>query len=477
MSKHEKFHYKSANELITKAKDLDVDLPWSDSIEALLQPAVIQGIEVPNRLTVQPMEGFDSDENGAPGELAFRRYGRYAAGGSGMIWCEATSMVSDGRSNPHQLMITKDTVQQFRKLTDHIRKIAGDTYGPKHRPFLVLQLTHSGRYAKPGGDFHPKIFSENPYLDNRQPTTDNRLPDPPHPLTPSPALAPLTGEGERPRSTDNRKLTTDNRQQKLYSDIELDNIKSAYIEAIGLAELAGFDAVDVKACHGYLLHEMLFAYDRTDSRYGGSFEGRTRFLADVLKTPASLVKAVRLSGTDLIPWPYGFGMKPDGSMDIDLTEVKKLIARFSPMVPLWNITAGVPHHSAHIGRPYNRGVFNAPPPEEHPLTGINRLIRITGQLQQVFPELHFVGTAYSWLRQFYPNVGAGAINLKKVSFIGLGRSSFAYPDAPRDLMEKGKLDPKKVCLSCSKCTEFMRMGIPTGCAVRDKSIYKKETSI
>ncbi|MFA5816723.1 MAG: FAD-binding protein [Bacteroidales bacterium] len=436
MPKHEKFRYKSASELITKAKELGIDLPWSDSIEALLQPAVIQGIQVPNRLTVQPMEGFDSDENGMPGELAFRRYGRYAAGGSGMIWFEACSVVPDGRSNPHQMMITKDTVQQFRKLTDHIRKIAEETYGKKHRPFLVLQLTHSGRYAKPGGDMQPKIFSENPYLDNRQPTTDNRQP-------------------------------------AFYSDSELDLIKAAYITAIGLAEQAGFDAVDVKACHGYLLHEMLYAYDRNDSRYGGSFEGRTRFLADVLKTPTSLVKAVRLSGTDLIPYPHGFGMKSDGSMEIDLTEVKRLIARFSPIVPLWNITAGVPCHAAHIGRPHDRGVFNAPPPEEHPLEGIARLIKITGELQQTFPDLNFVGSGYSWLRQFYPNVGSGVLDQKKVSFIGLGRSSFAYPDAPKDLMEKRILDPKKTCVSCSKCTEFMRLGVPTGCAVRDE-IYSKK---
>ena len=56
MAVHEKFHYKAASELIAKTKELGIDLPWSDSVEALLEPAVIQGIEVPNRLTVQPME-------------------------------------------------------------------------------------------------------------------------------------------------------------------------------------------------------------------------------------------------------------------------------------------------------------------------------------------------------------------------------------------------------------------------------------
>ncbi len=430
MAKHEKFRFKSAVELMNKAKELSIGLPWSESTDSLFQPAVIQGIRVPNRFAVQPMEGFDSDENGTPGELAFRRYGRYAAGGNGMIWFEACSVVPDGRSNPHQMMITGSNVHEFKRLTDHIRKTALDSFGVNHQPFLVLQLTHSGRYSKPGGDFQPKIFSANPVLAGNDPGT-----------------APQPG---------------------LYSDTEIDTIKAAYLSGVQLAEQAGFDAVDVKACHGYLLHEMLYAYDRTDSRYGGAFENRTRFFREVLNVPSKIIKAVRLSAFDLIPHPYGFGMNPDGSGGIDLREVKKLITEFATVVPLWNISAGIPRHNAHIGRPFDRGVFNGPPPDEHPLAGVARLIRITGELQQTFPNLYFVGSAYSWLRQFYPNVGAGAINRSLVSFIGLGRSSFAYPDSPNDLLRNGCLDPKKVCVSCSKCTEFMRMGVVTGCAVRDE---------
>ncbi len=435
MAKHEKFRFKSADELRAKSRELGIELPWSDSVDLLLQPAVIQGIRVPNRLTVQPMEGFDSDENGMPGELAFRRYGRYAAGGSGMIWFEAASVLADGRSNPHQLMITDETLDQFKKLTQHIRNIAAEKYGPDHRPFLVLQLTHSGRYSKPGGDFQAKIFSDNPILG--VPHTRQPIPDTRHPI-------PI-----------------------FYSDSDIDAVKAAYIHGVELAELAGFDAVDVKACHGYLLHEMLYAFDRSDSRYGGSFENRTSFLREVLNTPSKIIKAVRLSGFDLIPYPNGFGMKNDGSDVIDPLEVKKLISEFAPIVPLWNITAGVPRLAAHVGRPYDRGAFNAPPPDEHPLIGIERLIRITGELQRAFPGLSFVGTGYSWLRQYFPNVGAGILEKKMATFIGLGRSSFAYPDAPLDLMNHGKLDPKKNCITCSKCTEFMRLNVPAGCGVRD----------
>jgi 2,4-dienoyl-CoA reductase (NADPH2) len=82
-----------------------------------------------------------------------------------------------------------------------------------------------------------------------------------------------------------------------------------------------------------------------------------------------------------------------------------------------------------------------------------------------------VGTGYSWLRQFFPYVGASVLERKDASFIGLGRMLFAYPYAPRDLMEKGALDPKKVCTACSRCSEMMRWGGMSGCAVRDKKIY------
>ncbi|MFA6127170.1 MAG: hypothetical protein WC699_07700 [Bacteroidales bacterium] len=443
MSKHERFRFKSSEELKTKALELDINLPWSDSVEVLLEPVLIRGFRVPNRLAVQPMEGFDSDDNGTPGELAFLRYGRYAAGGSGMIWFEACSVLADGRSNPHQMMISAANVHEYKRLTDHIRKTAGDTFGSDHKPFLVLQLTHSGRYSKPYAGFQPKIFSDNPVLAEplHLPTGTYAIPDTRYPI--------------------------------FYSDSEIDLIKTAYLEGIKFAEQAGFDAVDIKACHGYLLHEMLFAYDRNDSHYGGSFENRTRFLREVLNVPSTIIKAFRLSAFDLIPYPYGFGMKQDGSIEIDLAEVKKLIAEFAPVVPLWNISAGIPRHNAHIGRPYDRGVFNAAPPDEHPLVGIDRLIRVTGELKKSFPDLQFVGSGYSWLRQYSPHVGAGVVSGGNVNFIGLGRSSFAYPDAPKDLMEKGMLDPKKVCVSCSKCTEFMRLGVPTGCAVRDER-YKAE---
>ena len=429
---------KTPSALAEHLAQIGVDLPCDDQVQTgadapLAQPVRLpDGVLIGNRWAILPMEGWDGTLDGRPSELTFRRWQRFGASGAKLIWGgEAAAVRHDGRANPNQLLVNEATLGDLAALREAL-VAEHETQWPSSDLLIGLQLTHSGRYSNPDGDFQPKIFSDNPVLEE-------------------PVRAGLSA-GLRPG---------------FFSDSEIDVVKKAYIEGINLAEQAGFNAFDVKACHGYLLHEMLYAYDRTDSRYGGSYENRTRFLRDVLNTPSKIIKSMRLSAFDLIPYPHGFGMSPDGSQDIELSEVRKLITEFSPMVPLWNITAGVPRHAAHIGRPYDRGAFDSPPPGEHPLEGIARLIRITGKLQQSFPTLFFVGSGYSWLRQFYPNVGAGALNQGKASFIGLGRSSFAYPDTPKDLMQKGKLDVKKVCVSCSKCTEFMRLGGPTGCGVRD----------
>jgi 2,4-dienoyl-CoA reductase (NADPH2) len=105
MTNHEPFAFKSSGELLNKAGELGVQLPFQESIEPLLKTFPIGSKQIPNRMAVQPMEGFDSEADGSPGELTFRRYRRYAQGGSGLIWFEATSVVSEGRSSPHQLWL------------------------------------------------------------------------------------------------------------------------------------------------------------------------------------------------------------------------------------------------------------------------------------------------------------------------------------------------------------------------------------
>lgn len=437
MSRHEPFTFKSGAELLKKAEDLEIELPFQDEILPLFENTSIGVKNIPNRMAVQPMEGFDAAPDGSPSELTFRRYYRYAEGGSGLIWFEATSVILEGRSNPRQLMLNAQNLDTFKRLVEETRLSAYKVFGNSHEVFLVLQLTHSGRYSRPEGKLAPQVACINPLLDK------------------------------------------DVQDVYILSDEELDRLQDTYVETARLAEKVGFDAVDIKACHGYLVNELLAAYTRKNSRYGESFENRARFLTEVIQNIHQEVPeislAVRLSAFDGIPYPYGFGVLSDGSLSVDLTEPKALVARLiANGCSLFNITVGNPHYKPHFGRPFDRPLPLSSLPDEHPLEGISRLLKITGEIQKELPEIPFVGTGYSWLRHFLPYVGAAVVERGEASFIGLGRNSFAYPDAPKNLMTKGEMDPKKSCITCSRCSELMRHGHISGCVMRDKEIYGKE---
>jgi 2,4-dienoyl-CoA reductase-like NADH-dependent reductase (Old Yellow Enzyme family) len=132
----------------------------------------------------------------------------------------------------------------------------------------------------------------------------------------------------------------------------------------------------------------------------------------------------------------------------------------------------VPYWNPHLGRPFNRAVPGSPSAPEHPLVGIARFQKITDTLQKALPDLPLVGTGYSWLRHFFPYVGAGAVREGGVSVVGVGRMAFAYPDFARDLIHEGGLDPRKSCVGCSGCSELMKAGTHSGCVVRDGDLYQ-----
>ena len=411
---------------------MGIALPFDDDIRVLLEDTVVGGRRVPNRIAAQPMEGCDGTPDGAPTDLTVRRYERFGGGGAGLIWFEATSVAADGRANPRQLFITAATEPAFRSLVEVTRQAARLRFGPEHTSYLVLQLTHSGRVSRtaPTGERRAACF--NPHLDR----------------------------GVLP----------------VWTDHQLDGLRATFVEAARLAARAGLDAVDVKACHGYLLHELLGAHTRTNSRYGGPFEHRARLLLDIVSAVRAEVPdvdvAVRFNATDGVPFPYGFGAPPDGSAGVDLDEPKRLARMLAGAgCTLLNVTAGIPTHGPHINRPFDRPVTGTAPPPEHPLAGVSRLLGLAAAIQAEVPAVPVVATGLSWLRQFWPRVAAGVLHAGGARFAGLGRGMFAYPDAPADLMTRGELDPVKCCIACSRCTELMRMGSTAGCAVRDHPLY------
>ena len=437
MTARYRFPYKSREQLQENASEMRCRLPFNEDLSLLFKPLDVRGKRIANRMAVHPMEGCDAGPDGSPGLLTLKRYLRYAEGGSGLIWFEASSVSESGRSSPAQLWLHPNNVNNFRTLVEKTRRRGREIYGSKHRIFCILQLTHSGRYSRPQGNPFPQAAFFNPLLDAQY-------------------------EGV-----------------KILSDTELDGISRCFIRAAGLAYEAGFDGVDIKACHGYLVNELLGAYIRSQSRYGGGFQNRARFLLESMRKihlqSPGLILSSRISACDTLPFPYGFGFIHDETGEIDLSEVKELIRHMLLMgCHIFNITAGNPHYNPHISRPDNRPVKGTSLPEEHPLEGVCRLIKVCADLQKSFPNVPFVGTGYSWLRQFFPFAAAGVLEENEAALIGLGRNSFAYPDAPKDLMEKGLLDPKKVCVACSRCSELLQSQRITGCAVRGPDVYRRE---
>ena len=439
MPGHEPFSFQSLDELRERIRELALALDVTEDLSPLLAPLEVGPFTLPNRLVVLPMEGCDGTADGAPDELTFRRYRRFASGGAGLLWMEATAVVPEARANPRQLWLHPGVVPEFARLVEETRRAAADTFGPSHRPLLIVQLTHSGRYSRPGRAPAPIIAHHSPYL------------DPTHHLPPD---------------------------YPLITDDELARLEDRYVEAALCAREAGFDGVDVKACHRYLVSELHASHTRENSIYGGlAFENRSRFFRNVVRkireaAPGLLVSS-RMNAYDAMAYPYGFGVSREDPSTPALEEPIELVRYLKDAgSPLVNITIGNPYFNPHVNRPYDLPVVGAPLPPESPLEGVARFTGVVRRIQEEFPAMAVIGGGYSWLRHLLPYVAAAHVRNGWVSLVGAGRMAFAYPDFVRDIMEKGKLDPQKACVACSACTQIMRDSGRSGCVPRDAEVYE-----
>ena len=363
-------------------------LPFCGDIAVLGESVQMGAKTAPNRLVCQPMEGCDGTADGAPGELTRRRYLRFAEGGAGMIWFEATACCEEGRANPRQLRITENNLDDFKRIVEEIREAGRKKNG--YAPLVIMQDTHSGRYSRPKGKPEPIIAYHNPILEDAAPVDSSRI---------------LSDEG-------------------------MDQVRDKLVEAARLAEAAGFDGVDIKCCHGYLNAELLSAYHR-EGRYGGSLEGRTRLLREAAGGAAKscgrdFIIAARLNLYDGFPYPWGFGVSEGGGLAFDPKEPAWLLQELEKAgVALVNLTMGNPYYNPHINRPFAVGSYE---PEESPLEGAARMLHGAEKMKQAVPGLKVVGSGMSYLGVAAPFVAAGFIRRGGFDFAGFGRQAFAYPD-------------------------------------------------
>ena len=407
-------------------------LPFAEDTSVLKSAITVCDKTVPNRLACQAMEGCDGTADGSPDVLTKRRYERFAKGGAGLVWFEATAVMEEGRANPRQLYITENNLDNFKRQVEAIKETALRENG--YAPVVIMQATHSGRYSKPQGAPAPLIAYNNPIFEKNNP------------------IAP----------------------ERIVTDDYLDRVGKALVQGAVLAEKAGFDGVDIKCCHRYLNSELLSAYERS-GRYGGSLENRTRLLREsvqgaIQSCATDFIVSSRLNIYDGFPYPYGFGVSADGNLDFDCAEPAWLVKElYSYGVRLLNITMGNPYFNPHINRPYAQGGYQPP---EHPLKGVARMLEGIARLKKANPKMAMICSALSYLGVAAPNVVAAYIQDGSFDVAGFGRTIFAYPDFAKDILKNGVMDKSKICICCSKCTEIMRTpGGTPGCVIRDRELY------
>jgi 2,4-dienoyl-CoA reductase-like NADH-dependent reductase (Old Yellow Enzyme family) len=440
-------------------EDEGIDLPLDSVVEPapdgpLAAPIVVApGVVAENRFAILPMEGWDGTTDGKPSADLRRRWLRFGRSGAGLVWCEATAVVPEGRANPNQLMIGPETIEDIGALrAEMVAARAADFDGG--RLVAGLQLTHSGRWSRPDGELEPLIAYHHQQLDDRV----------------------------------NASTLT------VMSDDQIDDLIGRYVAAGVLAADAGFDFVDIKHCHGYLLHELLSARSRP-GRYGGSFENRTRVLRSVVEGIRSarpdLALAVRLSAIDPGPFiegPDGVGFVqpidpgdlpfgPDDGGD-PLGETHRFLDLCEELgVSLVCVTVGSPYYNPHATRPAYHPALDGYLPPREPLAEVAVHLETTANLAAAHPDLVLVGSGYSYLQELLPNAAQHQVRMGNVAMVGLGRMALSYPEMPADVLRGEPLEPRLICRTFSDCTTGPRIGEASGCYPLDEHYKKSEARV
>ena len=446
-------------------RSLGLAMPCDDVVARgtgapLAAPAEIIGRKVGNRFAVHPMEGWDGTPDGRPSENTKRRWRRFGLSGAKLIWGgEAVAVRHDGRANPQQLVMNGETERDIAGLRTLLIEAHKEATGDDRDLVIGLQLTHSGRFCKPNdwARGEPVILYRHPILDRKF------------------RIAP---------------------DHALMTDDEIDRLIGDFVVAAKRARACGYDFVDLKHCHGYLGHEFLSARTRP-GRYGGSLENRTRFLrnlvAGIRAEAPGLDIGVRVSAFDLVPfkpnpdadnvgeperiadgtYAYGFGVDAGRPTEIDLTETKAFLGILRELgIRLVNVSGGSPYYNPHIMRPAIYPPSDGYHPPEDPLIGVMRHLAATRDLKQAFPDIAMVGSGYTYLQEYLPNVAQAAVREGWTDFVGLGRMMLSYPDLAQDVLSGKGVQKKRICRTFSDCTTAPRNALVSGCYPLD-AFYKK----
>ncbi|MDZ4851825.1 MAG: NADH:flavin oxidoreductase [Pirellulaceae bacterium] len=447
--------------------ELGINIPIDDDLLSASQSSPLASswafgnLKVGNRWCIHPMEGWDANRDGTPSDLTIRRWKRFGESGAKLIWGgEAAAVRHDGKANPNQTVALRSNLEGLTRLRTTLVESHKQSMGDTAGLVIGLQLTHSGRFSRPHSKtLEPRIAYHHTLLD--------------------------------------RKFNIDPKDESIvWTDSQLEELIGNYVEGAKVARDAGFDFVDIKACHGYLLHEFLSARSRPGP-YGGDLNGRTHVLRSVIKAVQrdvpELKIGVRLSifdrppyqmgeshgepmpYSDLLPYGIGFGLNPENPLEVDLTEPLWVLKHLQSIgVSAVNLTVGSPYYNPHIQRPAIFPPSDGYLPPEDPMVGVARQIEVANRCKQAVPDLPLIGSAYSYLQEFLPNVAQAVVGRGMIDAVGLGRMVLSYPELPRDVLQGNKLQRKLVCRTFSDCTTGPRNGMVSGCYPLDEFYKTRE---
>ena len=453
---------------------LGLNLPCEDTIATgadspLLRPiegVTVNGKRIGNRWAIHPMEGWDATTTGGATDEVRRRWQRFGESGAKVIYGgEAMAVRPDGRANPNQLIIVEENQRDLAELVNILKAAHHERFGTTDDLVIGFQLTHSGRFCKPTDKkrMEPRVAFRHPILDRKFNVTSDT---------------------------------------QVFTDAEIEELIQCYIRAAKIARDAGADFVDIKHCHGYLLHEFLGAHTRP-GKFGGSFENRTRILREIvagIRAEGNPIDfGVRLSAFDFVPFKpdptraepgksgpgipedfshclpyrYGFGVQAENPVEYDLTETIQFVELCGQLgVKLLNLSAGSPYYNPHIQRPAAYPPSDGYQPAHDPLIDVARQLNVVRELKAKAPAgMALIGTAYSYLQEYLPHVAQFVVRHGWTDLVGLGRMVLSYPGVLADATTKGALTPKLLCRTFSDCTTAPRNGIISGCYPLD-DFYK-----
>ena len=474
---------------------LGLDLPCDEAmlparLSPLASPLTValpgRTARASNRFAVHPMEGWDGTGDGAPTDLTRRRWCNFGRSGAGLVWGgEAVAVRADGRANPCQLLLTDSTAAAIGALRTALLGAARAAGHPQ--PVVGLQLTHSGRWARVA-----EALVRSP--GSPASTSDGAGARPRGPLgIPAPRVA------FRHPLLDTRAGVHDD--AAVLTDAEVAALVRDFAAAARLAQEEGFDFVDVKHCHGYLLHEFLAARTRGGAYGGAALARRMRLLDEVVAAVRAAAPrvgiAVRLSVFDglphrpaavdaggrlgpgvpveyQVPYPFCFGVDLSVPAVIDWTEPLALVGHLRDAgIHLLNVTAGSPYYIPHVQRPALFPPSDGYAPPEDPLVGVARLLDGARRVKAAVPEMTVVSTGWTYLQEFIPYVAQACVRDGWCDAVGLGRLMLSYPEMPADVLAGRPLDRKRLCRTFSECTSAPRHGFVSGCYPLDPYYGKR----